>query len=412
MSARAVITGIGLLSGHGEGADAHWTRLSDPGDAPIVDQERFAPYPVHPLGDVDFSTQITKKGDLRQMEPWQRIGTFTAGLALADAGLAGETELLDQTHMIVAAGSGERDTKTDMKVLHTISSREDADIQANEILPSNLRPTLFLAQLSNLLAGNISIVHKVTGSSRTFMGEEMAGVAAVEVAVRRIKAGQGELFLVGGAFNSERADALLNFELGGMLAQGPLKPVWERGNGDTAGFAPASIGAFLVIEDADHAAKRGARVYGEILDVVSGRCNRQDSCATKNAAEQFAAVSGMPENGPLPILSGASGAAPATGEELAFLQSLEEQGLKPLIRAYGSRLGHGVEAHFPAGLALAALSLHHGANLPAFDKSGIEQAATAAPDHIAVSAWGHWRGEALGLLKKYDAADKSAAGDA
>ena len=49
---------------------------------------------------------------------------------------------------------------------------------------SDLRPTLFLAQLSNLLAGNISIVHGVTGSSRTFMGEEAAGVDAVRIAWR------------------------------------------------------------------------------------------------------------------------------------------------------------------------------------------------------------------------------------
>ena len=42
----------------------------------------------------------------------------------------------------------------------------------------DLRPTLFLAQLSNLLAGNISIVHGVTGASRTFMGEESSGVDA------------------------------------------------------------------------------------------------------------------------------------------------------------------------------------------------------------------------------------------
>ena len=47
----------------------------------------------------------------------------------------------------------------------------------------DLRPTLFLAQLSNLLAGNISIVHGVTGSSRTFMGEESSGVDAVRVAM-------------------------------------------------------------------------------------------------------------------------------------------------------------------------------------------------------------------------------------
>ena len=64
---------------------------------------------------------------------------------------------------------------------------------------SDLRPTLFLAQLSNLLAGNISIVHGVTGSSRTFMGEEAAGVDAVRIALARISAGQSDIALVGGA---------------------------------------------------------------------------------------------------------------------------------------------------------------------------------------------------------------------
>ena len=64
---------------------------------------------------------------------------------------------------------------------------------------SDLRPTLFLAQLSNLLAGNISIVHGVTGSSRTFMGEEAAGVDAVRVAQARIASGQSDIALVGGA---------------------------------------------------------------------------------------------------------------------------------------------------------------------------------------------------------------------
>ena len=64
---------------------------------------------------------------------------------------------------------------------------------------NDLRPTLFLAQLSNLFAGNISIVHGVTGSSRTFMGEEPAGVDAVRIALSRIDAGQSDVALVGGA---------------------------------------------------------------------------------------------------------------------------------------------------------------------------------------------------------------------
>lgn len=71
--------------------------------------------------------------------------------------------------MVVAAGGGERDEAVDAAILAASESRNDRDVLLNEKLTTELRPTLFLAQLSNLLAGNISIVHKVTGSSRTFM---------------------------------------------------------------------------------------------------------------------------------------------------------------------------------------------------------------------------------------------------
>ena len=79
---------------------------------------------------------------------------------------------------------------------------------------SDLRPTLFLAQLSNLLAGNIAIVHGVTGSSRTFMGEEAAGVDAARIALARIAAGQSDIALIGGSQNGERKDLLVLYEFG------------------------------------------------------------------------------------------------------------------------------------------------------------------------------------------------------
>ena len=52
---------------------------------------------------------------------------------------------------------------------------------------NDLRPTLFLTQLSNLLAGNIAIVHGVSGTSRTFMGEEAASIDAARIALARIR---------------------------------------------------------------------------------------------------------------------------------------------------------------------------------------------------------------------------------
>ena len=74
------ITGIGIVSSLGEGLDAHWDALNQ--KRINTESQRFAPYIVHPLAPVSFDAQIPKKGDQRQMEAWQRIGTYAAGLAL------------------------------------------------------------------------------------------------------------------------------------------------------------------------------------------------------------------------------------------------------------------------------------------------------------------------------------------
>ena len=57
---------------------------------------------VHTLAPVEFDKQIPKKGDQRQMEPWQRIGTYAAGLALDSAGLKGKPEFLSRMSSIIA----------------------------------------------------------------------------------------------------------------------------------------------------------------------------------------------------------------------------------------------------------------------------------------------------------------------
>ena len=117
----------------------------------------------------------------------------------------------------------------DAAILSALPSAADPGALLNEQLLSDLRPTLFLAQLSNLLAGNISIVHGVVGSSRTFMGEEAAGTDAVRIACARIAAGQGDLFLVGGSYNAERPDVLLHYEMGGTAAGSRPSPASGRG---------------------------------------------------------------------------------------------------------------------------------------------------------------------------------------
>ncbi len=384
----AVITGIGLVSSLGCGVDAHWQALND--FAPVVDTLSFPPYMLHPLAPLDLDQQIPKRGDQRQMEPWQRTGVFAAGLALDSAGVKGDTALLSRMGMIVAAGGGERDCAVDTAILSGYPKAVNPGGYLNEHLLGDLRPTLFLAQLSNLLAGNISIVHGVIGSSRTFMGEESSGADAVRIACARITAGQGDIMLVGGSYNAQRPDVLLQYEMGGLLRRSPFAPVWAR-QSSGGGMALGSLGCFLVIESREHAAKRGAPAFGHIAAIRTDRSRRRPGEATANARAQLAAMADHYNPAETAVISGASGAAAATAEESAYL---EEVGLP--VRAAATALGHSMEPSFPASLALAAISLRHGALFQPLEPA--ERVMAAPLKQALVTCWGHWRGESLALV--------------
>src|SRR5712691_4198549 len=386
------ITGIGIVSCLGEGANAHWQSLSE--GRSNVDSERFAPYLAHPLAPLDLDKQIPKKGDQRQMEAWQRIGTYAAGLALADAGVKGNAELLTHMDMIVAAAGGERDLAVDGTILTNKGKAANPGAFLNERLMSDLRPTLFLAQLSNLLAGNISIVHGVTGSSRTFMGEEAAGVDAVRIALARIKAGQSELALVGGSHNGERKDSLLLYDAGGHALRGAFRPVWERG--PAGGMVLGSLGAFLVLEARGHAEARNAKPLARLAGVMSERSTRPAGAVTSALGHMWQSLVPSSAGGRIVVISGATGAEPANGEERAWLKSIPDVP----VRATGTYLGQGFEPQFAMNIALATLVLGREKLFPAAATSGLERGYEGPLDRIAVTAVGHWRGEGLALVER------------
>jgi 3-oxoacyl-[acyl-carrier-protein] synthase II len=386
------ITGIGIVSCLGEGPEAHWRALNEP--PPQPEMKAFAPYIVHTLAPIEFDKQIPKKGDQRQMEAWQRIGTYAAGLALDSAGAKGNAELLGRMDMIVAAAGGERDEAVDGAVLSGIGKANDRGAFLNERLMSDLRPTLFLAQLSNLLAGNISIVHGVTGSSRTFMGEESAGVDAVRIALARIQAGQSDIALVGGAHNGERRDLLLLNAAAGLALADTFAPVWARA-ARGGGLALGSVGAFLVLEAREHAQARNANPHARLTTVVSDRTPRTSGATTASLSRLWERLSPHLARRNTAIISGASGAEPATGEERAWVKSLE--GVP--VRATGSYIGHGFEPQFMMNIALATLALGHNKVSAAADSSGLELPAEGPVDQVVVTGVGHWRGEGLALVE-------------
>ena len=392
----AWITGVGIVSCLGEGSQAHWQKLMEAHPGAVT--ATFAPFIVHPLAPINFDGQIPKK-EQRQMENWQRIGTYAAGLALDSAGVKGKPEILSHMDMIVAAGGGERDLAVDSTILSGMPHAANPAAFLNERLMSDLRPTLFLAQLSNLLAGNISIVHGVTGSSRTFMGEESSGVDAVRIALSRIVAGQSDIALVGGSQNAERPDLLIIYQFGGINLKDHYAPVWERGG--NGAMALGSMGAFLVIESREHAEKRGAKPLARLSAVVSGRANRQPGTVAASLRGLWDKIKDKVKSGHAAVLSGATGVNPATAEEREFLSQHGDLA----VRATGSYLGHGLEPQFPMNVALAAAAVGHGSLFPPCDSTGLERPMSGdlsqgLLEQVLVTSVGHWRGEALALVER------------
>ncbi|TPW31304.1 beta-ketoacyl-ACP synthase [Pararhizobium mangrovi] len=393
-----VITGVGLVTAQGVGNDAHVALLTGSERDPHVDARTLAPYPVHPKPEIDWSQQIPRRGDQRQMGDWQRLGVYASGLALDDAGLKDDAEACAAMDMVIAAGGGERDQSVDSMIVDAAAERDDHDALVNEKLTSELRPTLFLAQLSNLLAGNISIVHKVTGSSRTFMGEEAAGISAVETAAARIRAGQSTQALVGGSLNAERADMLLLVEAASGAARGEWSPVWARENAAGGGIVLGSGGAFVILESRKSANARGATIHAHLSGVAGDRGARTPDRLAERMRRLAEETGALEADAPL-VLSGASGLKDITRDERAILGDLFPHAP---VRGYGSLTGHLIEPTFPLGIALAALALKANAAVAPFDAEN--EAPMRVPAKTAiVTTLGHVRGEGMAVLQAEDA---------
>ena len=231
-----------------------------------------------------FDAQIPKKGDQRQMEAWQRIGTYAAGLALDSAGVKGNKEILGRMDMIVAAGGGERDLAVDV-----------GD-------PERRRQGQFRARLSQRTADERSAADAVPGPAlqparrqhrhrprRVPARRAPSWARKPPASTRRgsrwraSQSGQSDIALVGAAHNGERKDLLILYEFGDFNLKDKFAPVWARE--DNSGFALGSAGAFLVMESREHAEARGAKPYAQTDQ--GGRRPRAAQAAGRGDADRW-----------------------------------------------------------------------------------------------------------------------------
>ncbi len=104
-----------------------------------------------------------------------------------------------------------------------------------------------------------------------------------------------------------------------------------------------------------------------------------------------------PRAGSCAVLSGATGAEPATSEEREFIAHSELP-----VRATGTILGHGMEAQFSLNVALGAVAMQRRKLFAPCDESGIEAPFEGTLTQVLVTGVGHWRGEGVAMLEAVD----------
>ena len=148
-----------------------------------------------------------------------------------------------------------------------------------------------------------------------------------------------------------------------------------------------------MLETAEHAAARGATPLARLAGVASDVTHKRAGGASAAAAKALYERLGAPAGAGLGVLSGMTGVAEARAEEDAFLATIGPAA----VRRTGSLIGHGVEATFPANVALGALALLRGGFYPAMDPA---DTGDGPVERILVTGFGQWRGEALALLER------------
>ncbi len=148
------------------------------------------------------------------------------------------------------------------------------------------------------------------------------------------------------------------------------------------------------MESKEHAQARGARPFARLNKVVSDLAQRkQPGAVTKSLEALWPKLGVRTDEGSL--ITGATGVEAVTAEEKAFLR--QHPGFA--VRSTGTAFGHTIEAQFPLGLALAALSISRGALFPPNDPTGFEVEKSGAPTQIVVVGAGHWQGEGMALVE-------------
>ncbi len=255
---RVVVTGLGMVSPVGLDVPTAWANVLA-GKSGIGPIEHFdvSAFPTRFGGSVrgfDASEYIPRK-DLKKMDPFIHYGVAAACQAIRDAGLEVDEATAERYGVIIGAGIGG---------IGGIEKGYEAYLKHG---PRKISPFFVPSNIINMISGHVSMMFGLKGPNLAIVTACTTGTHSIGEAARLIQVGEADVMIAGGAEMATTPTGLGGFCAARALStrnddpQGASRP-WDR---DRDGFVLSDGAGVLVLEEYEHAKRRGARIYAEFL---------------------------------------------------------------------------------------------------------------------------------------------------
>ena len=253
---RVVVTGMGAITPIGNSVEEFWNGIKEgkTGFGPITyfDTADYRCKLAAEVKDFDPAQYMDKKS-ARRMEQFCQFAVAAAGQAISDAGLDMEQE--DPYMVGCSVGSG----------IGSLQAMEREYDRLKEKGPGRVGPMLVPLMISNMAAGNVSIAYGLKGKSLNVVTACATGTHSIGEAFRTIQYGDADVMIAGGTESSITPIGIAGFSALTALSfsEDPERasiPFDKERNG----FVMGEGSAIVVLEELEHAKRRGAKIYAEL----------------------------------------------------------------------------------------------------------------------------------------------------
>ena len=254
---RVVITGVGLITALGTGTEKTWKSLLD-GDCGINTIESFdtSDQSVHIAGEVrDFNPEdYIQKKELKKLGRFSQFAIAASKMALDDAKLDINESNATRVGVIIGSGIG---------ALEVIETEIGKMIEKG---PKRISPFYIPAVITNMASGNVSIYTGAKGPNKAIVTACASGTHSIGDAFQTIVLGKADAIIAGGSEATITRSGIGGFASIKALSNNPdPKKASRPFSADRDGFVMGEGAGILIVEELEHALKRGAKIYAEIV---------------------------------------------------------------------------------------------------------------------------------------------------